>query len=53
MIAGNGLLSDVSTTAVLPPTTTGASRDTNPSSDEDSGATMPTTPVGSGMLKSK
>ncbi len=53
VMAGNGLLSEVSTTAVLPPTTTGASRDTSPSSDEDSGATMPTTPVGSGMLKSK
>jgi hypothetical protein len=41
------------TTAALPLTITGASRLTRPSSDESSGATMPTTPVGSGTLKLK
>ena len=51
--AGSGRDSDASTTAVLPPTTTGARRETSPSSDDASGATTPTTPVASGMVKSK
>src|SRR4029078_4107101 len=51
--AGSGRFSDARTTAVFPVTTTGASRDTRPSSDDDSGATTPTTPVGSGIVKLK
>ena len=47
--AGSGRVSDASTTTALPPTTAGARRDTRPSSDDASGATTPTTPVGSGM----
>jgi hypothetical protein len=34
-------------------TSGGASRDTSPSSDDVSGATTPTTPVGSGIVKLK
>src|SRR6185437_13569743 len=51
--AGRGRVSDVTTTAVLPATTTGASRDTSPSRDDDSGATTPMTPEGSGIVKLK
>ena len=52
-MAGSGRLSDVSSTTVLPATSGGASRLTSPSSDEVSGATMPTMPVGSGIVKLK
>ena len=38
---------------MLPLTSGGASRDTSPSSDDVSGATTPTTPVASGMVKLK
>src|SRR5262245_1634725 len=51
--AGSGRVSDVSTTTALPATTGGASRETSPSSDDVSGATIPTTPEGSGMVKLK
>src|SRR5205823_9091152 len=51
-IATSGCASDAITTAVLPPTMTGASRDTRPSSG-GSGARMPVTPVGSGTVKLK
>src|SRR3954451_2042972 len=51
--AGSGRDSDASTTAALPDTTTGASRLTRPSSELVSGATIPTTPVGSGIVKLK
>jgi hypothetical protein len=40
-------------TTVLPPTIAGASRETRPSSGGSSGATIPTTPVGSGIVKLK
>src|SRR6185295_18033917 len=46
-------VSDASTTTALPATRGGASRETSPSSDDVSGATMPTTPVGSGIVKLK
>src|SRR5829696_8284870 len=49
----SGSRSEASTTAVLPPTITGASRATMPSSAGPSGASTPTTPVGSGMVKLK
>src|SRR5213592_2968664 len=52
-IAASGLVSDATTTAVLPPTITGASRETSPSSAGSSGARTPTTPVGSGIVKLK
>ena len=51
--AGSGDASLASTTAVFPPTIAGASRETSPSSDWSLGATMPTTPVGSGIVKLK
>src|SRR5919199_555857 len=51
--AGSGRDSDARTTTVLPATSGGASRDTRPRSDDDSGATIPTTPVGSGIVKLK
>ena len=51
--AGSGRVSDASTTTALPATSGGASRDTRPSSDDVSGATTPTTPVGSGIVKLK
>ena len=53
VMAGSGRVSDVTTTATLPLTIAGAKRDTSPSSDDDSGATIPTTPVGSGIVKLK
>src|SRR5690606_29860159 len=51
--AGIGRDSDAITTAVLPDTSTADRRDTRPSRAESWGATIPTTPVGSGaeMLK--
>jgi hypothetical protein len=51
--AGSGRDSDASTTTLLPVTSGGASRLTSPSSEDGSGATMPTIPVGSGMVKLK
>src|SRR6187397_2160329 len=51
--AGSGRVSDARTTTVLPATSGGASRETRPRSDDVSGATMPTTPVGSGIVKLK
>ena len=51
--AGSGRVSEVSRTTVLPETSGGASRLTRPSSDDVSGATTPTTPVGSGIVKLK
>ena len=53
VMAGSGPASDATTTQVLPPTITGATTDTSPSSDEPAGATTATTPVGSGTEKSK
>src|SRR5881392_123489 len=52
-IAASGCDSDASTTATLPPTSTGASRETSPSSGGSSGTSTPTTPVGSGTVKLK
>src|SRR5690348_4103118 len=51
--AGSGRVSDAITTTALPATTGGASRDTSPRSDDVSGATTPTTPLGSGIVKLK
>src|SRR6185295_10597049 len=51
VIAGSGFVSDVMTTTVLPPTIAGAMRLTRPRSAGSSGATTPTTPVGSGTVK--
>src|SRR6185437_5652455 len=53
IIAGSGCFSLATTTTVFPVTMTGATTDTSPSKLEPCGATMPTTPVGSGMEKSK
>src|SRR5919202_5457265 len=52
-IAASGRVSDATTTALLPPARTGASRVTIPSSGGSSGARTPTTPVGSGTVKLK
>ena len=52
-IAASGRSSDASTTQALPPTITGATRETMPSSGGSAGATTPTTPVGSGSVKLK
>src|SRR5216117_3244638 len=52
-IAATGCVSEAIASAVLPPTMTGASRETSASSGGSSGATIPTTPVGSGMVKLK
>src|SRR5690349_17279693 len=49
-MAGRGEASLASTTTVLPPTSAGANRDTRPSNDGASGATMPTTPTASGEV---
>ena len=46
-------VSHAMTTAVLPPTRPAPARLTSPSSDWSCGATMPTTPVGSGTVKLK
>ncbi len=51
--AGSGRVSDASRTTALPLTSGGASRDTSPRSDDVSGATTPTSPVGSGIVKLK
>ena len=51
--AGSGRVSEASTTTVFPATSGGARRDTSPSSDDVSGATMPDDPVGSGIVKLK
>src|SRR5918999_4704976 len=51
--AASGAVSDAITTAALPPTIAGASRETRPASAGSAGATMPTTPVGSGTVKLK
>src|SRR5919206_515787 len=51
--AGSGRSLDVTTTAVLPPASTGARTLTRPSRDDCCGARTATTPVGSGRLKSK
>src|SRR6059058_172729 len=52
-IAASGCVSDATATAVLPPARTGASRETSPSNGGSGGATIPTTPVGSGTVKLK
>src|SRR5881398_3958242 len=52
-IAASGRDSDATTTAAFPPTKTGASRETSPSSGGSSGTRTPTTPVGSGTVKLK
>src|SRR5437764_2887406 len=52
-IAASGRDSDATTTAPFPPTKTGASRETSPSSGGSSGTRTPTTPVGSGTVKLK
>jgi hypothetical protein len=52
-IAASGRDSEATTTAELPPTSTGASRATSPPSAGSSGARMPTMPVGSGTVKLK
>src|SRR5439155_9355569 len=51
--AGSGRVCEASTTTAFPATRGGARRDTSPSSDDVSGATIPTTPVGSGIVKLK
>ena len=53
LIAESGYCSLATTTTVFPATRAGATTDTRPSSAESCGATMATTPVGSGteMLK--
>ena len=51
--AGSGDASLARTTAVFPDTTAGASRETRPRSAWPGGATIPTTPVGSGIVKLK
>ena len=53
VIAGSGRFSDAIRTTELPATSGGASRDTRPSREDVSGATIPTTPVGSGIVKLK
>src|ERR671923_308936 len=52
-IAASGDGSDARTTGAWPPTIAGASRATRPSSAGSGGATIPTTPVGSGIVKLK
>src|SRR5439155_12105229 len=51
--AGSGERSLATATATFPETITGAIRLTNPSNAGSVGATIPTTPVGSGMVKLK
>ena len=53
LTAGRGHRSLARTTEVFPDTITGARRDTRPRRAGSSGATTPTTPVGSGNVKSK
>src|SRR4051794_7913868 len=52
-IAASGCVSEPSATTALPPVSAGASRETSPSSGGSSGATIATTPVGSGIVKLK
>src|SRR5919205_1151881 len=52
-IAASGRVSDATATTALPPTIAGAIRDTSPSSGGSSGASVATTPVGSGTVKLK
>ena len=51
--AGSGRSYELSTTAVLPVTTTGATTETRPSRLDCCGATTATTPVGSGVERLK
>src|SRR5205823_7052210 len=51
--AGSGSDSEASTTTVLPPHSAGATLRTRPASAGSPGATIPTTPVGSGIVKLK
>src|SRR2546430_15175645 len=51
--AGSGLVVETSTTAQLPLKITGATSETNPSSDGSSGQMTTTTPVGSDVEKLK
>src|SRR5262245_1420558 len=51
--AASGCGSEATTTVAFPPTIAGARRETSPSSAGSSGARIPTTPVGSGMVKLK
>ena len=51
--AASGRFWEATITATLPPTITGARRATKPASAGSSGATTPTTPVGSGTVKLK
>src|SRR2546427_4915617 len=53
VIAASGRVSDAMTTTALPATSGGARRETKPSNDDGSGATIPTTPLGSGVVKLK
>jgi hypothetical protein len=50
---GSGFVAETSTTAQLPLKITGATSETNPSSDGSSGQITTTTPVGSGIVKVK
>src|SRR3954449_7485926 len=52
-IAASGCVSDATTTTALPPVSAGAIRVTSPSSGGSSGASVATTPVGSGTVKLK
>src|ERR671936_487041 len=52
-IAASGRVSDATATTALPPTSGGTRRVTRPSSAGSSGASTPTTPVGSGTVKLK
>src|SRR6476659_2314799 len=51
--AHKGLVSEASTTQVLPPAITGAITETSPSKESPWGAMIETTPVGSGTEKLK
>src|SRR5438477_1684967 len=52
-IAASGRSSDATATTTLPPVSAGARRDVSPRSGGSSGASTPTTPVGSGTVKLK
>ena len=51
--AAIGDVSDATTTTVFPPTSGGTTRETMPSSAGSAGASVATTPVGSGIVKLK
>ena len=51
VMPGRGCDSETTATTVLPPTRAGAMRAVSPSSEGVSGASTPTTPVGSGRVK--